>query len=351
MPDSLTIALDAMGGDQAPDIVIEGASLAVTRHPDTEFRIYGDEAIIRPLLDQHAALSAVSTIVHTDNAISGDMKPSQALRSGRSSSMGMAITAVKEGEASAAVSAGNTGALLALSKFILRMMPGIDRPALVALMPTRDGETAMLDLGANVECSDENLVQFAVMGAAYVRLVQGLSRPKVGLLNIGSEELKGHESIRLAADRLRDADLSYEFVGFVEGDDIGFGKADVVVADGFTGNIALKTVEGTAKLILELFQRAFRNSLLSKLGYLLARRALRTLRDHLDPNTHNGGMMLGLNGLVIKSHGGANAAGYASAIDVAIELAKGNLQERIAADLAALGAGEKEPAAEEAASA
>jgi glycerol-3-phosphate acyltransferase PlsX len=250
--------------------------------------------------------------------------------------MGMAVMAVKEGQASAAVSGGNTGALMALSKFILRTMPGIDRPALVALMPTISGESAMLDLGANVECSDENLVQFAVMGAAYARLVLGLSRPKVGLLNIGSEDLKGHGSVRLAADRLRDANLPHEFVGFVEGDDIGRGKADVIVSDGFTGNIALKTVEGTAVLIMDLLARAFRNSIFSRLGYLLSRGGMKSLRNHMDPNTHNGGMMLGLNGLVIKSHGGANAAGFASAIDVAIDLAAGNLQERIAVDLSAI---------------
>jgi phosphate acyltransferase len=336
LPDALIIALDAMGGDDAPGVVVEGAALARVRHPEVEYFFYGDEAVLKPMLAQHAALDAVSTIVHTDNVISPDMKAGQALRQGRTSSMGMAVTAVKEGEASAAVSGGNTGALMALSKFILRTMPGIDRPALVALLPTIRGESAVLDLGANVECSAENLVQFAIMGAAYTRLALGLSRPKVGLLNIGSEDLKGHDTIRLAAEQLRQADLPYEFIGFVEGDDIGAGTADVVVSDGFTGNIALKTMEGTAVLIMALLRKAFANSLLSKLGYLLAKGGLQSLRNHMDPNTHNGGMMLGLNGLVIKSHGGANASGFASAIDVAIELANGNLQERIAVDLAAV---------------
>ena len=196
------------------------------------------------------------------------------------------------------------------------------------------GESAMLDLGANVECSAENLVQFAVMGAAYIRLVEGIGAPTVGLLNIGSEELKGHGFIRQAAEQLREADLPQDFIGFVEGDDIAQGVADVVVCDGFTGNIALKSIEGTAKFILDLLQQAFRNTFLSKVGYLLARAGLRSLRSHIDPNHHNGGMMLGLNGLVVKSHGGATGPGYASAIGVAIELSKGNLLERISADLA-----------------
>ena len=336
LSDALIIALDAMGGDDAPGVVIEGAALAHVRHPEIRFQLHGDEAVLSLVLAKHVELAAVCDIIHTDVVISPDMKPGQALRQGRTSSMGMAVTAVKDGHAAAAVSGGNTGALMALSKFILRTMPGIDRPALAALMPTIRGESVMLDLGANVECSAENLVQFAVMGAAYSRLVLGLSRPKVGLLNIGSEDLKGHDTIRLAAEQLRNTELPHEFVGFIEGDDIGHGTVDVVVADGFTGNIALKTTEGTAILIMELLGKAFKNSILSKLGYLLARGGLQSLRNHMDPNTHNGGMMLGLNGLVIKSHGGANASGYASAIDVAIELAEGKLQERIADDLAAV---------------
>jgi glycerol-3-phosphate acyltransferase PlsX len=336
LSDALIIALDAMGGDDAPNVVIEGAALARIRHPDIRFHLYGDEALLAPALAEHEDLVSICDVIHTESVISPDMKAGQALRQGRTSSMGMAVAAVKEGSAAATVSGGNTGALMALSKFTLRTMPGIDRPALVALLPTIRGESAMLDLGANVECSDDNLVQFAVMGAAYARLVLGLSRPKVALLNIGSEDLKGHDTIRLAAERLREADLPYEFIGFVEGDDIGQGTADVFVSDGFTGNIALKTIEGTAVLIMELLGKAFKNSLMSKLGYLLARGGLKSLRNHMDPNTHNGGMMLGLNGLVIKSHGGANASGFASAIDVAIELAEGNLQERIANDLAAM---------------
>ncbi|MFN3232145.1 MAG: phosphate acyltransferase PlsX [Alphaproteobacteria bacterium] len=334
MSDTVTVALDAMGGDDAPGVIIEGTRLARERYPNLQYLIFGDESQLRPAVAAVSDLGDCCEIVHTDAVIDGSMQPSQALRRGRDSSMARAIQSVKEGRASVAVSAGNTGALMALAKFTLRMMPGIDRPALVSLIPTARGDCAMLDLGANVECSDENLVQFAVMGAAYARIVSGLTRPKVALLNIGTEDLKGNEEIKSAAERLREAEAHFEFTGFVEGSDIGKGAADVIVTDGFTGNVALKTAEGTAVLITELLRRAFRNSPLSMLGYALSRGALRSLRDHLDPNTHNGGMFLGLNGLVVKSHGSANAAGFASAIGVAKDLAEGRLLDLIAEDLA-----------------
>lgn len=330
---ALTIALDAMGGDQAPAVVLDGAGLARERYPDARFLIFGDEERLRRDLSRHPAVMSASEIVHTDEVVGNDMKPSQALRHGRSSSMGLAVDAVRSGDADVVVSAGNTGALMALAKFTLRTMEGIDRPALISLMPTLRGESAMLDLGANLECSERNLVQFAIMGAAYARILLGLSRPKVGLLNVGSEELKGHDELKMAAELLNSVTLPLEFVGFVEGDDVGKGTIDVYVSDGFTGNIALKMAEGTARMATGLMQRAFRNSPLSKLGYLLARGGLRSLRDHLDPNTHNGGVLLGLNGLVVKSHGGADARGYASAIGVAIDMAKGDLSSRIAEDL------------------
>lgn len=330
---ALTIALDAMGGDQAPAVVLDGAGLARERYPDARFLIFGDEERLRLDLSRHPAVMSASEIVHTDEVVGNDMKPSQALRHGRSSSMGLAVDAVRSGDADVVVSAGNTGALMALAKFTLRTMEGIDRPALISLMPTLRGESAMLDLGANLECSERNLVQFAIMGAAYARILLGLSRPKVGLLNVGSEELKGHDELKMAAELLNSVTLPLEFVGFVEGDDVGKGTIDVYVSDGFTGNIALKMAEGTARMATGLMQRAFRNSPLSKLGYLLARGGLRSLRDHLDPNTHNGGVLLGLNGLVVKSHGSADARGYASAIGVAIDMAKGDLSSRIAEDL------------------
>ena len=333
MADTLTVALDAMGGDNAPDVVLDGIALARERYPNLRYLVFGAPALLEPAMAARPSLSDCCTIMPTDIVVDGAMQPSQALRKGRDSSMGLAIKAVGDSEADVAVSAGNTGALMALSKFILRTMSGIDRPALISLLPTTRGESVMLDLGANLECSEENLVQFAVMGAAYTRLVMGVQRPKVALLNIGTEDLKGHDEIKLAAEQLRNADTRFEFLGFAEGNDIGKGTADVYVTDGFTGNVALKTIEGTALLVTDLLRRAFRNSVLSRLGYLLARGGLRSLRDHLDPNTHNGGMLLGLNGLVVKSHGSANAAGIASAIGVAKDLAEGGLNAQIAVDM------------------
>jgi len=330
----ITIAVDAMGGDHAPDMVIEGIARARTLYPDTKFLVYGDKSLIKPLLDQHQDLKTASEIIHTSDIVSSDMKPSQALRKGRKSSMGLAIQAVKDEVADVAISAGNTGALMALSKFMLRTMPGIDRPALIAPMPTMRGESVMLDLGANVECDSNNLVQFAIMGAAYVRTVLGQSRPSVALLNVGTEDLKGKDSIKAAADTLKSSrHLPLNFVGFVEGNDIGMGEVDVVVTDGFTGNVALKTAEGTARLVTDLLGRAFRSSLLTKIGYFFSKQGLRSLKSHLDPNNHNAAVFLGLNGLVMKSHGGANAHGFSSAVTSAIDMAQNDLIRLISEDL------------------
>ncbi len=330
----ITIAVDAMGGDQAPAMVIEGISQARALFPDTRFHIYGDEAAITPLLEGDTELQKASMVFHTSDYVSSTDKPSQALRHGRKSSMGLAIQAVKDGSADVAISAGNTGALMALSKFILRTMPGIDRPALIAPLPTLRGESVMLDLGANVECDSNNLVQFAIMGAAYVRTVLGLSRPSVALLNVGTEDLKGKDTIKAAADVLRASNhLPMDFNGFIEGNGIAAGDVDVVVTDGFTGNIALKTAEGTARLVTELLKRAFKSSFMTKLGYLLARHGLRSLKDHMDPNNHNGGVLLGLNGLVVKSHGGANAHGFSAAVRSAIDMAQNDLIRLISEDL------------------
>lgn len=330
MAKKITIAIDAMGGDKAPEMVIQGASLARERHPDVHYLMYGDEGLLKPLLKADPALANVSTIMHTDEVVKSEDKPSQALRRGRGSSMGLAIKAIKDGEANATVSAGNTGALMALSKFTLRTLPGISRPALVSLMPTLRGECVMLDLGANVEADAQNLVEFAIMGAAYARSVLGLSRPTVGLLNVGVEDLKGRDVIREAAEILKLSDhLPLKYSGFVEGDGLGSGDVDVIVTDGFTGNVALKTAEGTAKLVTQLLGDAFRSSPIAKLGYLLAKPGLRSFKDHLDPNNHNGGVFLGLNGLVVKSHGGANAHGYAAALGMAYDMAANNLNKLI----------------------
>lgn len=350
MAKKITIAVDAMGGDHAPQMVIDGVAQARTLFPDTKFHIFGDEQKLKPLLERHLELRAASELMHTDSVVSSDDKPSQALRRGRQSSMGLAIQAVKDDQADVAISAGNTGALMALAKFMLRTMPGIDRPALISPMPTLRGESVMLDLGANVECDSNNLVQFAVMGAAYVNTVLGLSKPTVALLNVGVEDLKGKDSIKAAADILRSANhLPLEFVGFVEGNDIATGAVDVVVTDGFTGNIALKTAEGTARLVTDLLGRAFRSTMMTKMGYLLARHGLKSLKDHMDPNNHNGGVFLGLNGLVMKSHGSANAHGFASAVTSAIDMAQNDLIRLISENLQDI-AIDEEPAATRSAS-
>jgi phosphate acyltransferase len=329
------IAIDAMGGDEGVPVMLGGAALARQRHADLKFLLVGDESQIKTALDQHPNLRSASEILHTDEVVAGDIKPSQALRKSRGSSMGLAINAVKEGHASAAVSAGNTGALMAMSKLALRTMPGIDRPALAALLPTLiDTDVVMLDLGANTECDARNLAQFAVMGAAYSRIIYGFDRPRVRLLNIGTEEMKGTESLRDAAQYLRDAtSLALDFQGFVEADKINRGECDVVVCDGFSGNIALKAVEGAARFVTDLLRRAFTSSIRSKFGFLVSKPATELLRHHLDPNNHNGAVFMGLNGVVVKSHGSANAKGVANAVEVAARLVEDDITARIAHDL------------------
>lgn len=330
------IAIDAMGGDSGPPAMIGGAALARERRGDLSFILFGDQALIREQLDRHAGLEGACEIVHCDDVIAGTEKPSQAIRRAKTSSMGRAVAAVKEGDAQAAVSGGNTGALMAMAKLALRTMPGIDRPALAALLPTLgDNDLVMLDLGANTECDVQNLVQFAVMGAAYARVVLDLERPRVQLLNIGTEELKGTGELKQAAAILREStDLGMRFDGFIEGDKISRGGADVVVTDGFSGNIALKSVEGTARFVVDLLRRAFTSSLRSKFGFLISRPATELLRHHLDPNNHNGAVFLGLNGLVVKSHGSADEKGVANAIRVAARMVREDLTRKISEDLA-----------------
>ena len=268
------IALDAMGGDHAPEIVIAGAALARERHPKVKYLFYGDEARIKPLIDRYPILHSCGELRHAPETISADLKPSLALRQGRNSSMRLAINAVTDGQAGSVVSAGNTGALMAMAKFVLKTLPGIDRPAIASMMPTKIGESVMLDLGANVECDAENLVQFALMGAIFCRTVLGISEPTIGLLNIGTEELKGHDEVRTAATILRERPIPGSFYGFVEGDDIAKGTVDVIVTDGFTGNVAVKTTEGTASLMAYFLRQTFTSSLTAKLGYVLARSAM-----------------------------------------------------------------------------
>ena len=329
MSQRLTVALDAMGGDHAPDMVVAGADIARERHPEVRYLLYGDAARIEPLLAQRPLLKAISEIVHTSEAVTADAKPSVALRGGRQSSMRLAIDAVAQGQAACVVSAGNTGALMAMAKFVLKTLPGVDRPAIASFFPTQRGESVMLDLGANAECQSENLVQFAVMGSVFARAVMGVMEPTVGVLNIGSEEVKGNEVVRVAAARLRETPLPGRFHGFVEGDDIAAGTVDVIVTDGFTGNVALKTAEGTAKLFAEFLRRTFQSSLMAKIGYMLARPAFQKLKVRTDPRRYNGAMFLGLRGVCVKSHGGTDAFGFANAIGVAVNLAAHGFNDRI----------------------
>jgi glycerol-3-phosphate acyltransferase PlsX len=334
----ITIAVDAMGGDQAPAMVLRGAEIALERDPGARFLLFGDEARIAPLLARLPRLAAAASVRHTSEVVLGDAKPSIALRAGRRSSMRLAIDAVAEGSADCVVSAGNTGALMAMAKFVLKTLPGIDRPAIAALFPTRRGESVMLDLGANVECDAENLVQFAVMGNAFARIVLGLPQPSVGLLNVGSEDMKGNDAVRGAHTRLRDGVASIRFHGFVEGDDIAAGSVDVFVTDGFTGNVTLKAIEGVAKLFSESLHAAFLHSLPARLGYVFARGSLKKLATRLDPRRYNGAMFLGLAGIAVKSHGSSDAFGFANAIGVAADVKRYALLEKIIDEMARLNA-------------
>ncbi len=330
MPQRVRIALDAMGGDHGPAVVLAGAELSLARHPGIEFLLYGDRAVIEPLLAHHPQLRT-SRLVHTEVSVKMNEKPSQALRNGRwKSSMWLALDAVKKGEADAAVSAGNTGALMAMAKFHLRTMAGLERPAIAARWPTLTGAAVVLDLGATIGADAPHLVNLAVMGSAMAHILCGVNRPKVGLLNIGVEEVKGLEEVREAGRILREtARPQLDYVGFVEGNDIGTGKVDVVVTEGFTGNIALKTAEGTAQQIGQYLSSAMGASLRNKLGYLLARGAFRMLRQKMDPRKFNGGVFLGLNGIVIKSHGSTDAEGYSAAVDVGYEMVHQDLLAQI----------------------
>lgn len=329
MSQRLTIAVDVMGGDHAPDMVIRGLTLARERHPDVRYILFGDEARVAPLLESMPQAAEVSELRHTADSIPNDMKPSVALRSGRQSSMRLAINAVADGEAGGVISAGNTGAYMATAKFALKTLASIDRPAIVATTPTQRGDVVLLDLGANIECDAENLVQFAVMGEVFARIVLGIRKPTIGILNVGEEDLKGVDTVKLAASMLRNSALSETFAGFVEGNDITSGKVDVVVTDGFTGNVALKSIEGAGRFMSSLLRDMFSSSWRARLGYLLARPAVEYLRQSLDPRRYNGAMLIGLNGVAVKSHGGTDAIGFAHALSVAIEMVGNDINKKI----------------------
>lgn len=338
MPQSLVLSIDGMGGDHAPQSVVAGLDLVAQSARDVRFVLHGDEGQLAPLLAEHGHARAVTTVRHAERAIGMDVKPSQAMRQGRGTSLWNAVASVEEGEAHAIVSAGNTGALMAISMLRLRKMAGVHRPALVASWPTMRGVSCVLDVGANVQADATQLVEFAIMGEAFYRAVHGVARPSVGLLNVGSEDEKGHEEIRAAATLMRDSGLDLDFRGFVEGDDIGKGTVDVVVTDGFAGNIALKTAEGTARQVGAYLKESLSGSLLGKLGALIAYPALKQLKAKMDPGRVNGGVFLGVNGLVVKSHGGADGPSFASAVRVALSMGRSPYRTEIESKLARLSA-------------
>ncbi len=336
MKPKVRIALDAMGGDHGASVVIPGAARALAARPDIEFLMFGDEAIIKPLLANHGHLAAATTLVHTDVFVKMGDKPSQALRQGRrNSSMWLALEAVKKGDADVAVSAGNTGALMAMSKFCLRTMAQIDRPAIAGIWPTLRGDSIVLDVGASIGADSQHYVDLAVMGAAMASIVFGVARPTVGLLNVGVEEIKGIEEVKAASRILREGKIpSLRYQGFVEGDDIGKGTVDVVVTEGFTGNIALKTAEGTAKQLATILREGMQANLFTKLGYLLSRSAFQNLKSKMDPSHVNGGVFLGLDGIVIKSHGGTDVRGFSNAVGIGFDMVRHQLLEKIRHSLA-----------------
>ncbi len=328
-----TIAIDAMGGDFGPSVTIPAAAQALKRMSETKLIFFGDEKAILPLLNEHPELKQHSQIQHTDITISSTDKPSVALRNGKGSSMRLAIESVKDGTADGIVSAGNTGALMAMSKMLMKTLPGITRPAIASVLPTSTGKTVVLDLGANLSCDAEVLTQFAILGSVYARVVQGISVPTVGLLNVGTEEMKGHEEIRAAASILSSVPFPGKYYGFIEGDDITKGTVDVVVTDGFTGNVALKTAEGVGKLSKHFLMEAFKSSPLAMLGYLLARGAINRMKDKVDPRKYNGGMFLGVNGVCVKSHGGSDIDATENAIIVAYDLIRNGFNKRVAGEI------------------
>ncbi len=337
------LAVDAMGGDRAPEIVVDGLEITACRHPRARILLVGDEALLRPLLRRRARAAGICSVRHAASAIGMNIKPTAALRV-RDSSLRLALDAVAAEQALGVVSAGNSGALLALAKIVVKTVPGIDRPALAALSPSSRGDVVMLDLGANIVCNWRNLVEFAVMGEVFARTVLGLPAPSIGLLNVGAEEMKGDERVRQAAEVLRGSAIAKQFHGFVEGNDITAGTTDVVVTDGFTGNIALKTGEGAMRLVGDLLKQVYSASIVSRAGYVLARPGLERMREWLDPRRYNGAVLLGLNGVVVKSHGGTDAEGFAHAVDVAMDMVTHGFNQRIREGLERIGPGGKRAA-------
>lgn len=331
-----TIALDCMGGDKAPQIVIEGADIIASTNYNIHFLFFGNEKKIISIVNHCRYLKGRYDLIHTDEEVPADEKPSVALRKLTKSSMRLAIDSVKDGKAQAIISAGNTGALMAIAKVVLRPLPSIDRPAIVTSIPCKNKNgTVFLDMGANIECDSAVLFQFAVMGRAFAKATLKIDNPKIGVLNVGSEELKGHEHVKNVANILRNSELKNDFYGYVEGDDILKGTVDVVVTDGFTGNVTLKSIEGTVKFITSIIKEGFTTSIWSKIGYLFSSNSLSKATKKIDPRMHNGAMLVGLNGVAVKSHGSTDSIGFSNAIKVAISLLENKINEKIIAEIEA----------------
>ena len=327
----ITIAIDAMGGDLGPTAVVNGVFLASKKNSKIKFIFFGDKKKITPLLKKKSIFNN-SEIFHTEQVIKNDTKPIEALRKFKKSSMFKAIEYVKSGAAHAVVSSGNTGALMVISTVLMKTIKGINRPAIASIFPTKKSETLMLDLGANIECDVKNILDFAIMGNIFSKTVLGIKKPKIGLLNVGSEILKGNETIQVAAKKLQKK-KNINFYGFVEGNDVPMGVVDVVVTDGFTGNIALKIAEGTSELYTNFLRSTFKDNLYSKFAFIISLPILKSLWHKVDPGKYNGAMFLGLNGIVVKSHGRSDADGFANAISVAYDLSINNFNKKIIFDI------------------
>jgi len=327
----IKIAIDTMGSDLGPLSVINGAFLFSKKIPKVKFIFFGDKKKIFPLLKEKKFFN-ISEIVHTEQVITNDIKPIDALRKFKKSSMFKAIESVKLGISNAVVSGGNTGALMVISTVLMKTINGINRPAIACMFPTKQSETIMLDLGANVECDLKNILDFAFMGKVFSNTVLGIKKPKIGLLNVGSEILKGNSMVQRAAKTLR-KEKNIHFYGFIEGNDIPMGLVDVVVTDGFTGNIALKTAEGTSELYTHYLKKSFKNNLYSKFAFIISLPVLKTLRNRVDPFKYNGAMFLGLNGIVVKSHGRSNSDGFSNAISIAYDLCINKFNEKIISNM------------------
>lgn len=333
MDKKYTIAIDVMGGDNAPFCVIAGLDSIYDYLVENQINllIFGDTKVVAPVIAKYPRLNEISTFVQADDVVQGDDKPSRIIRSGRNTSMWKAIEAVRNKTADAVVSGGNTGCLMGISRILISMIDGIRRPAITTLLPTETSYTTMLDLGANTECDENNIFQFAIMGSLYSKIILGKSHPKVGILNIGSESGKGFEYLSLAAEKMQanKDKLSFDYYGFVEGDDIFKGKVDVITTDGFTGNVALKTLEGTSKFIIKGLKKYFKQSIFSIIGALFAKNSLNKFKSSMDPRKYNGAVFLGLNGIVVKSHGGTDAFGFSNAVKYAVRLVVNDFETKV----------------------